>query len=135
MDALIADISPISLKDTWGMDVDEEQEEESGSSFRQHMLGRVFQESENDWTIQEPAYDLQAGQVKAMTPELLAEWRKRFGKASEEQMQNQHPLDLFSSRLDWEIANWAIRDSASNSAFDRLLAIPGVSAKHIVIFS
>ena len=124
----------LDLRDSWEMEVDEEEGGASGSSITRHMLGRVLQESETNWTVEEPAEKLKAGQVKAMRPELFEEWRKHFGTA-EEQSQNQHPLDLFSSRLDWEIGNWAIRDSASNSAFDRLLKIPGVSAKYSAIFS
>lgn len=37
------------------------------------------------------------------------------------------PYAPFSSELDWRIAKWAIKDSAGQAAFDRLLAIPGVS--------
>ena len=54
--------------------------------------------------------------------ELLEEWNRRFGKTAEPEKES-----LFSSHLDWEVGNWAIRDSASKSAFDRFLAIPGVS--------
>ena len=134
LEALIEDISLISLdlKETFAMDVDDEAEG-SGSSFRQQMLGRVLQESEDNWKVEEPAPRLKAGQVKVMKPELLAEWKKQFGTAgTAAEEQRQLPLDLFSSRLDWEIGNWAIRDSASNSAFNRLLAIPGVRAKVII---
>ncbi len=37
------------------------------------------------------------------------------------------PYAPFSSELDWRIAKWAIKDSAGQAAFDRFLAIPGVS--------
>ena len=33
----------------------------------------------------------------------------------------------FASELDWRVANWAIRESPGNNAFDRFLSIPGVS--------
>lgn len=32
----------------------------------------------------------------------------------------------FNSQLDWKIAQWAVKDSASHAAFDRFLEIPGV---------
>ena len=105
------------------MDVDEEE----GSSSRQQMLGRTLLEVEEDWEVQEPSADFRAGEIKPMDPGLLWEWKERFGRVTEEERQKENPLGIFTSRLDWEIGNWAIRDSASNSAFDRLLAIPEVS--------
>ena len=32
----------------------------------------------------------------------------------------------FSSELDWQVAQWAIKDNPGHKAFDRLLSIPGV---------
>ena len=34
-----------------------------------------------------------------------------------------HP---FHSELDWNIAQWVVKDGPGNNAFDRLLKIPGV---------
>lgn len=36
----------------------------------------------------------------------------------------------FNSELDWKIAQWAVKDSASHAAFDRFLEIPGVRCQH-----
>ncbi|KAJ3752442.1 hypothetical protein EV360DRAFT_20913, partial [Lentinula raphanica] len=35
----------------------------------------------------------------------------------------------FSSRLEWEIAQWAVRERVSQSSFDRLLKIPQMKEK------
>lgn len=37
----------------------------------------------------------------------------------------------FNSELDWRIAQWAIKDNPGQNAFDRLLAVPGVSRIYI----
>ena len=36
-------------------------------------------------------------------------------------------FEPFNSELDWQIAEWAIKDSISHNFLDRLLAIPGIS--------
>lgn len=122
-ETIMDDITPIrlDLRDSMQMDIDD-QEEEGSSSFRRLMLGRTLQDSEDDWTEEEVDKKYRAGEVKAMQSKLEKEWKKRFGMNVDRET-----LDPFSSRLDWEVGNWAIRDSASNSAFDRLLAIPEVS--------
>lgn len=74
-----------------------------------------------------------AGKVIRMEATLHERWRTHFGGGSENDLQGVeeaagasafHP---FESRLDWEVACWAIEEGIGHGALDRLLAIPGVS--------
>jgi hypothetical protein len=74
-----------------------------------------------------------AGKVIRMEATLHERWRTHFGGESENDLQEVeeaagasafHP---FESRLDWEVACWAIEEGIGHGALDRLLAIPGVS--------
>lgn len=38
-----------------------------------------------------------------------------------------NPFFPFASELDWRVAQWAVKDGPGHNAFNRLLAIPGVS--------
>jgi hypothetical protein len=37
-----------------------------------------------------------------------------------------NPYVPFTSELDWRVAQWAVKETVGNSAFDRLLEIPEV---------
>jgi hypothetical protein len=74
-----------------------------------------------------------AGKVIRMEATLHEKWRTHFAGESENELQGVeeaagasafHP---FESRLDWEVACWAIEEGIGHGALDRLLAIPGVS--------
>ena len=60
-----------------------------------------------------------AGSVITPSQELVEEWHQRY-KINDS-------WGPFSSETDWRMADWIIRDSASNSAADCLLKIPRVS--------
>jgi hypothetical protein len=79
-----------------------------------------------------------AGKVIRMEATLHEKWRNHFGVQNdldnisqeiEEEASAFHP---FESRLDWEVACWAIEEGIGHGALDRLLAIPGVSKLHII---
>ncbi|THU79094.1 hypothetical protein K435DRAFT_562483, partial [Dendrothele bispora CBS 962.96] len=68
-----------------------------------------------------------AGEPIGLDQSVHERWKKLFkGKASEmEDGGDQfHP---FSSELEWELARWAISEQVSQSSFNKLLEIPGVS--------
>ncbi|KAJ3512046.1 hypothetical protein NMY22_g15452 [Coprinellus aureogranulatus] len=44
-------------------------------------------------------------------------------------MDEDNPYAPFESELDWRVAQWAVKETVSQSAFDRLLEIPGVVEK------
>ncbi|KAJ3967332.1 hypothetical protein EV361DRAFT_771309, partial [Lentinula raphanica] len=46
-----------------------------------------------------------------------------LGISSEKEEETYSP---FSSRLEWEISHWAVRERVTQSSFDRLLKIPQV---------
>ncbi|KAJ8095446.1 hypothetical protein PM082_023216 [Marasmius tenuissimus] len=64
---------------------------------------------------------------------MYEKWRARFrhkgdsendeGKSSDNRDNIYSP---FASKLDWEIARWAVQENVGQAAFDRLLKIPGV---------
>lgn len=62
-----------------------------------------------------------AGQVYAQEPMIHARWQALFGAGPE-----LHAYRPFNSRLDWEIAQWAIKEKIPQKSFDRLLRIPQV---------
>ncbi|KAH9976966.1 hypothetical protein BJV74DRAFT_781398 [Russula compacta] len=84
-----------------------------------------------------------AGKVIKMNETLHEKWRKTFGSGKDRdgdvEMGNPTPPENsfhpFTSELDWRIANWVIKDSLGNNAFDRFLAIPGVKDKLGLSFS
>jgi hypothetical protein len=67
-----------------------------------------------------------------MNETLHERWRKQFRKDRDGDVEmgdstsSNNSFYPFASELDWRIANWVIKDSPGNNAFDRLLAIPGV---------
>ena len=80
-----------------------------------------------------------AGMVVQMDQTLHEKWKRRFaseydqdGDAAMEDRTADDGYDSdsrfhpFASELDWRVANWVIKESPGNKAFDRLLGIPGV---------
>lgn len=64
-----------------------------------------------------------AGQVYAQEPMIHARWQALFGAGPE---LHAHAYKPFNSRLDWEIAQWAIKEKIPQKSFNRLLRIPQV---------
>jgi hypothetical protein len=68
-----------------------------------------------------------------MEATLHERWRNHFGGENENDLQEvEEPAGAsafhpFESRLDWQVACWAIEEGIGHGALDRLLAIPGVS--------
>ncbi|KAL0060070.1 hypothetical protein AAF712_013146 [Marasmius tenuissimus] len=94
------------------------------------MLGRLphsLNVAESQW-YSEP-HKL-GGQVIRMGTTLYERWRTRFARDEEDTLvdnDNKNKLySPFASRLDWQIAQWAIQETVGQGAFDRLLKIPGV---------
>jgi hypothetical protein len=92
-----------------------------------------------------------AGMVIRMNENLHQQWQKLFGHVEDEDgdVEMSGNVEMsgmegeaedtpattsggnafyypFSSELDWHVANWVIKESPGNNAFDRFLAIPGV---------
>ncbi|KAJ7939775.1 hypothetical protein B0H13DRAFT_2497549 [Mycena leptocephala] len=77
-----------------------------------------------------------AGQVIRMNDNLHAKWQHSFGLAldpdGDVEMHGPDSPNIFApfaSKLDWQIAEWVIKDGPGHKAFDRLLRIPGVREK------
>ncbi|KAE9389583.1 hypothetical protein BT96DRAFT_759619, partial [Gymnopus androsaceus JB14] len=51
------------------------------------------------------------------------QWDRLFGAKTDLSNTGYHP---FSSRLDWEIAQWAVKEKIGHGSLNRLLAIPEV---------
>lgn len=62
-----------------------------------------------------------AGQVYGKEPIVHARWQSLFDSGTE--IRAYQP---FQSRLDWEVAQWAIKEKISQKSFNRLLNIPQV---------
>jgi hypothetical protein len=99
-----------------------EQEPEKDSAAPSHKCSSLDYDEDS---LEYQEFDrLGAGQPIHMTKELDAEWKHRFPSNQDSMQQNK--FAPFTSELDWRIAHWAVKDSASNNAFDRLLKIPEV---------
>jgi hypothetical protein len=75
-----------------------------------------------------------AGKVIRMNDNLHAKWKRSFGLATDSNgdiemggPDSSSAFAPFASELDWQIAEWVIKDGPGHKAFDRLLNIPGVS--------
>lgn len=110
------------------MSVSGDDHEEAGPSHlgAKQNLGRQLTDDDAQFDLEELPTALAAGVPITMTESLKEEWEKRFSPGDSQQL-TVNPFHPFESELEWELANWGIQDSASNKAFDRLLAIPGVS--------
>lgn len=62
-----------------------------------------------------------AGQVYGEEPIIHARWQSLFHSGSDSEA-----YKPFRSRLDWEIAQWAVKEKISQKSFNRLLNIPQV---------
>lgn len=78
-----------------------------------------------------------AGGVIRMDESLHQKWRKVFsggvdrdGDVSMDKVDQEIDYAPFASKLDWEVARWAIKDNTGHKAFDRLLNIPGVCSHY-----
>jgi hypothetical protein len=74
-----------------------------------------------------------AGYVIRQDETLYNKWRRSFGDVEGDgdedigdNVQDSNPYTPFASKLDWRIAQWAVKDGPGQNAFDRLLKIPGV---------
>ena len=106
----------------------------AGPSRHSHSL--LAEEEEDD---RETELHSTAGKVIRIDQTIHEKWRQQFGLSGEEDEmrtegtsdEDQHEADHlfypFASKLDWEVACWAVQEGIGHKAFDRLLAIPGVS--------
>ena len=46
---------------------------------------------------------------------------------------NRDPFEPFSSKLNWMVAHWAVKDGPGHNAFNRFLEIPGVSNYNMLL--
>ncbi|KAF5350938.1 hypothetical protein D9757_014387 [Collybiopsis confluens] len=68
-----------------------------------------------------------AGKTYGYKPDVHMRWKRLF---SSSKMESRHDsYRPFSSRLDWELAQWVIQEKITHSSFDRFLQIPEVKEK------
>lgn len=70
-----------------------------------------------------------AGKVYGQEPTMHARWQALFGAIGPDIQ----PYQPFHSRLDWEIAQWAVKEKISQKSFNRLLIIPQV--KYVLLLA
>ena len=84
-----------------------------------------------------------AGKVICMEETVHQRWRREFGgcdtdgdvvmeELGEGTSMKKNMFAPFKSELEWRVACWAIQDGIGHKSFDRLMAIPGVSAGFIL---
>ncbi|KAJ8080020.1 hypothetical protein PM082_016846 [Marasmius tenuissimus] len=70
------------------------------------------------------------GKVIRMAELLYEKWRARFedkDESKDEDKDDEHAVySPFTSKQDWQIAQWAVQENVGQGAFDQLLKIPGV---------
>ena len=96
--------------------------------LRQHVL-----DDDNDTRV--IVEDPRHGQRIRMDLGLRIRWKELFGDGDIDMDGEGTHCDRFApfaSELDWQIANWVVTDEPGHKAFDRLLAIPGVSYQVLV---
>ncbi|KAL0062888.1 hypothetical protein AAF712_010209 [Marasmius tenuissimus] len=100
-----------------------------GNRGLKRMLGRLphsLNVAESQWYFEPHKL---GGQVIRMGTTLYERWRARFACNEETLVNNDDENQFYSpfaSKLDWQIAQWAVQESVGQGAFDRLLKIPGV---------
>ncbi|KAJ3746054.1 hypothetical protein DFH05DRAFT_1385263, partial [Lentinula detonsa] len=62
-----------------------------------------------------------AGNVLRTEPTVHDRWKSLFVGKCSEAAESYKP---FNSRLEWEMAQWMVKEKVSQKAFDRLLKIP-----------
>lgn len=120
------DLDDIVLQETFDFlpnpDLDMEEGEaatEPSTAASQHSPCRTLVDME----AEEPTckWHATAGQVYGQEPIMHARWQALFNAGSD--IQAYKP---FNSRLDWEMAQWAVKEKISQKSSNRLLAIPQV---------
>lgn len=106
----------------------------TSSSSRQRPNSRQLDDNDDTRVVETHPT---AGGVIRMDESLHQKWRKVFGGGVDRD--GDVPMDgvdqeidyaPFASKLDWEVARWAIKDNPGHKAFDRLLNIPGVRSHY-----
>lgn len=69
-------------------------------------------------------WDETGGWVYLTQKDIHTQWKSLFPDSGQAPAQEYSP---FTSKLDWEIAQWAVKEKVSQKAFNRLLQIPEVS--------
>ena len=69
-----------------------------------------------------------AGKIFRQEPNTYKRWKGLF---EERNTVSDGSYSPFTSRLEWEMAQWVVNEKISQKAFNRLLDIPNVSAKSI----
>ncbi|KAJ3718827.1 hypothetical protein C8R42DRAFT_546394, partial [Lentinula raphanica] len=83
-------------------------------------MKRSLVEDEEPWTIQ---WHSTAGEVLRTEKTIHERWLRILSGVK------QDTYSPFSSRLEWEISHWAVKEKVSQSSFNRLLQIPQIKEK------
>jgi hypothetical protein len=77
------------------------------------------------WTWQ---WHPSAGKVYRYEPTVHQQWQGLFSMEGTNANEGYQP---FTSRLDWEVAQWAVKEKIPQRSFNRLLRIPQVRVKQL----
>jgi hypothetical protein len=97
--------------------------------FRRH--GRVLDEEQDQMFVEQ---FVGAGVVIRMSETIRDKWKAFFQASEDDLLEEDSGLSYkpFASALDWKIAHWAITQKVSQTAMNKLLAIPEASASYLV---
>ncbi|KAF5378642.1 hypothetical protein D9757_006259 [Collybiopsis confluens] len=72
-----------------------------------------------------------AGQILRHEPGIFQRWEELFSEIKVEEGSSRKSVGYhpFTSRVDWEVAQWAIKEKVSQKSFDRLLQIPEIKER------
>ncbi|KAF5355407.1 hypothetical protein D9757_015183 [Collybiopsis confluens] len=128
-DTTMQDLDDVELQDTAEVfdflpDTDMEDAEEGGTrdSAFQSIRHALFTGNEDSWVYK---WHPTAGAVIGHEPTAHERWKSIFHP----EKKTGQPYLPFGSRLDWEIAQWAIKEKIPQNSFDRLLKIPEVKER------
>ncbi|KAF5349741.1 hypothetical protein D9757_014553 [Collybiopsis confluens] len=120
-----------------GMDVDDSVVSEGASADAEEVentgtannptyrpMNRSLQEDEDNTRTYQ--WHPTAGKIYGYKQDIHQRWKHLFSDSEVDAHESYHP---FSSRLEWELAQWAIKQKISHSSFDRLLRIPEVKQR------
>ncbi|KAF5382238.1 hypothetical protein D9757_008922 [Collybiopsis confluens] len=93
-------------------------------SFTYRPMHRSLMEEEKDARVWK--WHPSAGRVYGYRPNVHERWKGIFSGQEAEAARCYSP---FSSRLEWEVAQWAVKERLSQASFDRLLKIPQIKEK------